>query len=64
MKWNFNCFAQQLREFTEYSESLVLLHQQRLAGHPVVCEHRITIGESLQAKTFIVPDNFHGTVTA
>jgi len=21
-------------------------------------EHRITIGESLQAKTFIVPDNF------
>ena len=57
-EWNFNCFAQQLREFTEYSESLGSFINNGWLDTLLSGEHRITIGESLQAKTFIVPDNF------
>jgi len=57
-EWNFNCFAQQLREFTEYSESLGSFINNGWLDTLLSGEHRVAIGESLTTGTFVVPENF------
>jgi hypothetical protein len=57
-EWNFNCFAQQLKEFTEYSESLGSFINNGWLDTLLSGDHRVTIGDCLANGTYTAPDNF------